>query len=111
MDDAALDGGLTGPHQTLHAAHHANAHHAARAGHGGFVAKTRQGHQLQKMRAGVQQQLDALAGQQLATVEMAGDVFLAAPLAGLFKRLAQLGDELVIGLFVFGKGCGGGVEF
>ena len=70
----------------------------------------RQRRQFEKCRAGIDQQIDALARQHLAARGMPGARGLAAAAGHLIELVAQLGDQRPHGLGIAGKIGRGGID-
>ena len=78
-----------GDDQALAAGHQADAADDARAGNFVVHSDAGQRRDFEKVRTFVQQQLDALARQQLAALDVALHIFFAAALGGAFQLRAQ----------------------
>ncbi len=109
---AALDGGVVGDDHALAAGHPSDA--GDHPGTGALVvvhAVRGQRRDLEECAAGIEQGVDALAGQQLPAGDVPFPGFLAAAESGGRELVAQLGDQLDVLLAVGPRsGCRGGLS-
>ena len=109
VDGAAPHGGLVGGDHALHAGDHADAADRAAAEAELRPPGAERG-DFEEGRVAVEEQLDALAGHQLAAPRVALDVLLAAAGPRQRELLVQVGDLLEKALPIGPVGLGAGVD-